>query len=74
MRCGCCNKVLSSFESCLKHPVTGEYLDICQCCLKDIPIVPVPPETDAFTLDQEDDDGDTEENLFDQEDDDEAYY
>lgn len=69
MRCVCCNKVLSSFESCLKHPVTGEYLDICQRCLKDIPIVPIPPDTDGVTMDQDDPDGATEDFLFDQEDD-----
>ena len=41
MRCLCCNRNLSDYESTLRHPVTNEFLDICQKCLKDIPIAPV---------------------------------
>ena len=36
MRCGCCNKRLSDYETTLKHAVTGEYLDTCTDCLSDI--------------------------------------
>ena len=43
MRCTCCNKNLSDYESVLKHPITNEYLDTCNKCLQDIPIVPVEP-------------------------------
>jgi len=43
MRCQCCNKNLSDYESTLRHPVTGEFLDICKKCLVDIPIEPVEP-------------------------------
>ena len=36
MRCTCCNKNLSDYESTLKHAVTGAYLDTCTGCLSDI--------------------------------------
>ena len=36
MRCSCCNKRLSDYETTLKHAVTGEYLDTCMDCLSDI--------------------------------------
>ena len=36
MRCTCCNKRLSDYETTLKHAVTGEYLDTCMDCLSDI--------------------------------------
>lgn len=32
MRCGCCDKNLSDFESTRKSVTTGEYLDICNKC------------------------------------------
>ena len=36
MRCTCCNKRLSDYETTLKHAVTGAYLDTCLDCLSDI--------------------------------------
>lgn len=36
MRCGCCNKRLSDYETTLKHGVTGAYLDTCLDCLSEI--------------------------------------
>ena len=36
MRCTCCNKRLSDYETTLKHAVTGEYLDTCLDCLSEI--------------------------------------
>jgi len=36
MRCSCCNKRLSDYETTLKHAVTGAYLDTCLDCLSDI--------------------------------------
>ncbi len=36
IRCTCCNKRLSDYETTLKHAVTGEYLDTCMDCLSDI--------------------------------------
>lgn len=70
MRCQCCNINLSDYESRLKHPDTGEYLDICLKCLPDTTITPVAPKElekqygyddqeddwhDDFDIDQEDD-------------------
>lgn len=57
MRCYCCNRSLSDYESCLKHPTTLEYLDICTKCLEDIPINPVEPasHTDNVGYNEADD-------------------
>lgn len=38
MRCECCNKNLSDYESTLRRADTGEFVDICLKCLEDIPI------------------------------------
>jgi len=35
-RCVSCNRNLSDFEATRKHAVTGEYLDICNKCFKDV--------------------------------------
>lgn len=32
MRCYCCDKVLSDFESTRKSVTTGDYLDMCNKC------------------------------------------
>lgn len=32
MRCRCCDKNLSDFESTRKHVITGEYIDMCNKC------------------------------------------
>lgn len=39
MRCYCCNKPLSDYESTLRHAVSREFLDTCVVCLDsaDIP-------------------------------------
>lgn len=39
MRCQCCNKNLNDFESTLRSASTGEYLDMCRKCLKDLDIL-----------------------------------
>ena len=36
MRCSCCNKRLSDYETTLKHAETGQYLDTCLDCLSEI--------------------------------------
>lgn len=36
MRCSCCNKRLSDYETTLKHAVTGSYFDTCLSCLSEI--------------------------------------
>lgn len=43
MRCSCCDKKLSDYETTLKHAVTGAYLDTCIDCLSEIAAdVPMP--------------------------------
>lgn len=56
MRCYCCNANLSDYEAVLKHPETGEFLDICQVCLEDIPIDPVVPDNVVSYEKYDDDD------------------
>lgn len=36
MRCSCCDKKLTEYESTLKHAETGHFLDTCLDCLSDI--------------------------------------
>lgn len=36
MRCYCCDKLLSDFESTRKSVTTGEYLDMCNKCYSTI--------------------------------------
>lgn len=36
MRCYCCDKVLSDFESTRKSVATGDYLDMCNKCYSTI--------------------------------------
>ena len=55
MRCQCCNRNLSDYESVLKHPETLAYLDICTKCLEDIPITPIEPSTKMDDVGYEDD-------------------
>ena len=71
MRCGCCNKRLSDYESTLKHAVTGAYLDTCLSCLSEIAHeVPMPvkarkdlvPDMDIY--DEVDELTDTEYNIY----------
>jgi len=41
MRCTCCDRNLNDAESTARHPVTNEFLDTCNKCLKEIGITPV---------------------------------
>lgn len=36
MRCYCCNKLLTDYESTLKSVNTNSYLDMCLTCLKTV--------------------------------------
>lgn len=55
MRCGCCNKRLSDYESTLKHAETGAYLDLCMDCLSEIAHdVPMPVKARKDLIDSMD--------------------
>lgn len=64
MRCSCCNRNLSDYESTLKSATTGEYLDTCRKCLQDLniptmpnprdPLVPAPSDFDMEDLENDD--------------------
>lgn len=38
MKCSCCNRFLSDYESTLRHAITLEFLDTCNKCLEDLNI------------------------------------
>ena len=38
IRCSCCNKALTDYESCLRHAETLDFLDTCLQCLKETAI------------------------------------
>jgi hypothetical protein len=58
MRCVCCNRNLSDYESTLRHAKTGEFLDTCRKCLADIPI-PVKGRRDLNPTETMEDDDQT---------------
>ncbi len=60
MRCQCCNRNLSNYESVLRHPETNDFLDICKRCLQDIPITPIEPVNQVDDVGFDDD----EEEMF----------
>ncbi len=55
MRCTCCNKRLSDYETTLKHGETGQYLDTCLDCLSEIAHdVPMPVKARKDLIDSMD--------------------
>ena len=58
MRCCCCNRALSDFESTLRSSVTGDFLDVCKKCLKGLDIATTErPDLDkVFVKEFEDED------------------
>ena len=65
MRCCCCDKLLSDYESTRKDVSTGIYLDMCNKCFfaSDLPdLVAVEERDDLATIDEVDEeDGHNEE-------------
>ena len=75
MKCGGCDRFLTSYESTRKNAVTGKYFDLCKVCFEDIkPFVKVLDrkdlisEADLDDEDLEDVDLDTQASLEDYED------
>ena len=64
MKCGGCDKILTSYESTRKNAVTGAYFDLCKGCFEDIkPFVKVIDRKDLISeadLDDTDDDNDSD--------------
>jgi hypothetical protein len=59
MHCVACDKLLSEYESTLRHGVTFEYLDTCKACLKPLKgLFPVIERKDLITESDIDDDND----------------
>jgi len=59
MRCYSCDKALNDFESTRKSVTTGEYMDLCNKCIKDVVIATIDREDlddEAFTTIYEDPD------------------
>lgn len=42
MRCVCCNTNLNDYESTLRGALTGDFLNICRKCLRDLDIKVLP--------------------------------
>lgn len=38
MRCYCCDRNLSDYESTLRSAISGQFLDTCKRCLQDLDI------------------------------------
>lgn len=55
MRCLCCNRNLSDLESTRRHADTGDFLDICNRCLRDIDI-PYTERSDLTDVLEDDED------------------
>lgn len=56
MRCDCCNRNLSDYESTLRHAVTNDFTNTCLKCLEglEIPTRGRPDLSNAPTEDHED--------------------
>lgn len=51
MRCKACDKLLSDYEATRKSSVTGEFIDMCNACYKEIKDdVQVVENTDLISL------------------------
>jgi len=59
MRCYCCNKALSDYESTRKSVNTGQYLDMCNKCYGSISDDVLAIERTDLRHEDEDDDGET---------------
>lgn len=62
MRCYCCNKNLSDFESSIKSLATGDYLDMCTKCL-DVAQIPYKGKTNLEKIPPKEEDDDLMEFL-----------
>ncbi len=52
MRCSCCNKILSDYESTRKFKKSGDYVDMCNECFRHIEEDVQVVERDDLDLDE----------------------
>lgn len=52
MRCNCCNKILSDYESTRKFKNSGDYVDMCNECFRHIEEDVQVVERDDLDLDE----------------------
>lgn len=62
MKCLCCDKLLTDYESTRKHAVTGIFIDLCQQCFKSVQADAHLPTKDRKDLISEDDIDDSAED------------
>lgn len=66
MRCYCCDKILSDFESTRKSVVSGDYLDMCNKCYSTIKEDLISEERyDLYDGDEDQLEDDTQEENYD---------
>ena len=65
MKCLCCDKLLTDYESTRKHAVTGTFIDLCQQCFKAVQAdshLPTKDRKDLISSDDIDDSAETEDD------------
>ena len=63
MKCLCCDRILTDYESTRKHAVTGTFIDLCQQCFKTVQAdshLPTKDRKDLISSDDIDDSADAE--------------
>ena len=63
MKCLCCDRILTDYESTRKHAVTGSFIDLCQPCFKTVQAdshLPTKDRKDLISSDDIDDSADAE--------------
>ena len=64
MKCLCCDRLLTDYESTRKHAVTGSFIDLCQQCFKAVQAashLPTKDRKDLISSDDIDDSAEAEE-------------
>jgi hypothetical protein len=65
MKCQCCDRILTDYESTRKHAVTGSFIDLCQQCFKAVQAdshLPTKDRKDLISSDDIDDSAETEDD------------
>jgi hypothetical protein len=65
MKCQCCDRILTDYESTRKHAVTGSFIDLCQQCFKAVQAdshLPTKDRKDLISSDDIDDSAQTEDD------------